>query len=288
MFSQARLPFDPGIVLLALAPLFLLCIALEAWWWRRRDAAIYSARDVLSNAGLALLHQGSEALFLWLMVHSIYQWLYDHGLQLVAFSGWTFALLLLLQDLLYYGFHRMSHRVRWLWASHVTHHSSERLNLSTAFRQSLTYPVSGMWVFWLPLAVLGFPPDWVILAVGLNLAAQFLVHTQLGGTWPSLSRWLNTPSLHRVHHARNPAYIDRNYAGVLAIWDRMFGSYTPETEAPEYGILHPVHSHNPLVLSFHEWAAMLGDAWRERDLRYLWKPPGWQAPVVTGDVRQPQ
>lgn len=279
MFNQAQLPFDPELVLLALGPVFLLCIALEAWYWRRRNPAIYSLRDVLSNAGLALLHQASEALFLWLLVHSVYAWLYTHGLQLIAFSGWTFALLLLLQDFCYYLFHRASHRVRWLWASHVTHHSSERLNLSTALRQSLTYPISGMWLFWLPLAIIGFPPDWVIVAVGLNLAFQFFVHTELSGPLPRLSRWINTPSLHRVHHARNPQYLDRNYAGVLAIWDRMFGSFVPETDRPDYGLVHPIHSHNPLTLSFHEWRAMLRDVWTERDLRYLWKPPGWRNAV---------
>ncbi|WP_308447582.1 sterol desaturase family protein [Chitinimonas viridis] len=180
-----------------------------------------------------------------------------------------------LQDFLYYFFHRASHRVRWLWASHVAHHSSERLNLSTAFRQSLTYPISGMWLFWLPMAWLGYSPDLVILVVGLNLAYQFFVHTEAIGRLGWLEQVFNTPSNHRVHHARNPQYIDRNYAGVLVIWDRLFGSYVPEDEAPRYGIVRQIQSHNPLRLTFHEWGDMFRDAWRTRDHRHFWKPPEW-------------
>jgi sterol desaturase/sphingolipid hydroxylase (fatty acid hydroxylase superfamily) len=276
------LPYDPGLVLLALAPVFLLSIALEAWYWRRRNPAIYSFRDTLSNAALALMHQASDAFFLWLMVRTIYTWLYERGLQAMPLSAWGFVLLLLLQDFLYYWFHRASHRIRFMWASHVVHHSSERLNLSTAFRQSLTYPISGMWVFWLPLAWLGFPPDWVILAVGLNLAFQFFVHTQLfarDSKWMNALGWIvNTPSIHRVHHARNPQYIDRNYAGVLTVWDRLFGSYVPEREPPDYGILRQIRTLNPIVLTFHEWRDMLRDAWASRSLLPIVKPPEWVAP----------
>jgi sterol desaturase/sphingolipid hydroxylase (fatty acid hydroxylase superfamily) len=273
----ATLPFDPGLVLLAMGPVFLLAIAAEAWYWRQRNPSIYSFKDTLSNAALALMHQASDALFLWLMVRTIYTWIYDLGLQAMPLTLAGFALLLLLQDFLYYWFHRASHRIRFMWASHVVHHSSERLNLSTAFRQSLTYPISGMWVFWLPLAWLGFPPDWVILAVGLNLGFQFFVHTQLGGKMRAISRYINTPSVHRVHHARNPQYIDRNYAGVLTIWDRMFGTFVEEEDAPEYGILRQTRTLNPLTLTFHEWRDILRDTWRKRDLRYIFKPPEWRA-----------
>lgn len=282
------LPFDPGLVLLGLGPVFVLCIALEAWYWSKRNPSIYSFKDTLSNAGLALMHQASDAFVLWLFVRTVYTWAYSRGIHAVPVTLSGFILLLLLQDFLYYIFHRTSHRVRWLWASHVAHHSSERMNLSTAFRQSLTYPISGMWLFWLPLAWLGFPPDWVILAVGLNLGFQFFVHTQL---FPNDSRAMkvlgyviNTPSIHRVHHAKNPQYIDRNYAGVLTIWDRLFGSYVEEIEPPQYGILRQVHTLNPITLTFHEWRDMLRDAWRERDLRYLWKPPEWTAAATAVTV----
>ncbi len=275
--TGSTLPFDPGWVLLAFGPVFVACIALEAWYWSRRHATVYKLKDTLSNAALALMHQASDALVLWLFVRTVYQWAFERGLQAVPGTVAGFVLLLLLQDFLYYWFHRASHRVRWMWASHVTHHSSERMNLSTAFRQSLTYPLSGMWLFWLPLAWLGFPPDWVLLAVGLNLAFQFFVHTQCFGQFGWLGYVFNTPSAHRVHHAKNPQYLDRNYAGVLMIWDRLFGSYAPEQEPPQYGIVRPVHSLNPLTLTFHEWRSMLADAWRLRDLRVLYKPPQWVA-----------
>jgi len=277
--------FDPGLILLAFAPIFLLTIGAEVWYWRKRDPSIYSLKDTVSNACLALMHQASDAFFLWLMIKTVYSWTYSHGLRAVPETWWSFALLLLLQDFLYYFFHRASHRVRWMWASHVTHHSSEGMNFSTAFRQSLTYPISGMWLFWIPLAWIGFTPDWVILAVGLNLAFQFFVHTRLGALdsryasfWRWLGRYVNTPSVHRVHHAKNPQYIDRNYAGVLTIWDRMFGSFVPEEEAPTFGITRQVHTHNPITLTFHEWRDMWADVFRDRDLRYLWKPPEWRSP----------
>jgi sterol desaturase/sphingolipid hydroxylase (fatty acid hydroxylase superfamily) len=125
----------------------------------------------------------------------------------------------------------------------------------------------------------------VILAVGLNLAFQFFVHTRLGaldsryaGFWRWLGQYVNTPSVHRVHHAKNPQYIDRNYAGVLTVWDRMFGSFVPEEEAPTFGITRQVHTHNPITLTFHEWRDMWADVFRDRDIRYLWKPPEWRSP----------
>ena len=176
----------------------------------------------------------------------------------------SFIALMVAQDFCYYWFHRAAHRIRWCWASHVTHHSSERLNLSTAFRQSITYPVSGMWLFWLPLALMGFSPTHIVLVVAINLAFQFFVHTQAVGRLGWLEYVFNTPSHHRVHHASNGRYIDRNYAGVLIVWDKLFGSFVEEDPAVpcEYGIVKPVRTHNPLTLTFHEWRDMLRDATR--------------------------
>ncbi|QDQ26649.1 sterol desaturase family protein [Chitinimonas arctica] len=274
-----ELGFDPGLVLLALAPIFLICIALEAWYWHRRGIVKYSLVDSLSNAGLALMHQGADLLATVLFIKTAYTWTYDHGVQVFPNTWWSVLAAFLIQDFLYYGFHRASHRVRWLWSSHVTHHSSERLNLSTAFRQSLTYPLSGMWAFWLPMAWLGFSPDLVLLVVGLNLGYQFFVHTEAVGKLDWFEKIFNTPSHHRVHHAKNPQYIDRNFAGVLIIWDKLFGSYVEEEAQPVFGIVRQVRSHNPLTLTFHEWAAMFRDVWRDKDPRHLWKPPEWAEKV---------
>lgn len=265
-------------LLLALAPVFLAFVAWEAWYWRRRAPDNYSLRDTASNAALALLHQGADALA-WLLVIGLFAWVHQFRLFELPATWWSIALLFLAQDFFYYFFHRASHRVRWLWASHVTHHSSERLNFSTAFRQSLTYPVSGMWLFWLPLAWIGFAPAHIVVVVAINLGFQFFVHTQAVGRLGWLEKVFNTPSHHRVHHARNPQYIDRNYAGVLIVWDKLFGSFTDEDPAVPcaYGLVKPVRSHNPLVLTFHEWIDMFRDAARPQPLRarlgQLFGPP---------------
>ena len=224
----------------------------------------------------------------WLAILPVYAFFYDHYRVHIWQAGWlSFALLFVAQDLLYYVFHRCSHRVRWLWAAHVVHHSSERMNFSTAFRQSLMYPVAGMWLFWIPLAVLGFPPKQIVAIVLINLGFQFFVHTQaigkIGGKFAWIEYVFNTPSIHRVHHARNDRYIDRNYAGVLVIWDRLFGSYVDEDprEPPVYGIVEPLHTYNPLRATFHEWASMARDFASARSvpdkLRALFAPPAWAA-----------
>ncbi len=256
-------------ILLGLAPVFLALIIWEALYWRRRQPENYSLKDVASNAILALMHQASDAIA-WTVVIGLFYVVYQYRVfDLPPASVWTVAALFIAQDFFYYWFHRASHRIRWMWASHVTHHSSERLNFSTAFRQSLTYPISGMWLFWLPLAWLGFDPTHIIAVVAINLAFQFFVHTQAVGKLGWLEHVFNTPSHHRVHHARNPKYIDRNYAGVLIIWDKLFGTYVDEDPAVpcEYGIIGQIHSHNPITLTFHEWIAMFRDAARVGGLR---------------------
>ncbi|AJY18530.1 MULTISPECIES: sterol desaturase family protein [Burkholderia] len=275
--------FDVEWLLLALAPVFLLCIGWEAWYLARTRPQdhVYAWRDTLCNAALALMHQGADKLA-WVFVIPVYAYCYDRYRLFTWHDGWlSFAVLFVAQDFLYYVFHRASHRVRWLWAAHVVHHSSERMNFSTAFRQSLMYPVAGMWVFWLPLAVLGFPPQQIVGIVLINLAFQFFVHTQAIGKLGWLEYVFNTPSIHRAHHARNARYIDRNYAGVLVIWDRLFGSYVDEAtdDPPQYGIVERLESNNPLVATFHEWRAMVADAlrvegWRNK-LRAIVGPPEW-------------
>ena len=266
-------------ILLGMAPVFLGLIVWEAVYWRRRNPAMYSLADTVSNAALALMHQVADAIA-WSLVIGLFYLVYQFRLfDLGEATLWSIFALVLAQDFFYYWFHRASHRIRWMWASHVTHHSSERLNLSTAFRQSLTYPISGMWLFWLPLAWIGFDPLHIIAVVAINLGFQFFVHTQVIGKLGWVEKVFNTPSIHRVHHARNPGYIDRNYAGVLVIWDRLFGTYVEEDPAVpcEYGIIGQIHSHDPITLTFHEWIAMFRDARRAQGwhatLAQLFGPP---------------
>lgn len=274
-----------SLILLALAPIFYGCMLWEALYWRRRGVAQYTWRDTLSNMTLAGMHQVADGLA-WVVLLGLYAVVYQFRLLDLDMGPWVIAALFIGQDFFYYWFHRVSHGMRWMWASHVTHHSSERLNLSTAFRQSLTYPISGMWVFWLPLAWIGFEPQWVVLVVGINLAYQFFVHTEAVRKLPAWVEFIfNTPSHHRVHHARNDRYVDRNFGGVLIIWDRLFGTFVEEREDDpcEYGITRrQIRTHNPITLTFQEWRYMLRQATQpglsigER-LRYLWGHPDWEA-----------
>ncbi|THE60337.1 sterol desaturase family protein [Vibrio parahaemolyticus] len=271
----------PELLLMALAPIFFLCIAAEYGLGERRgklpDSAQYYLPEVACNFVLAGLHQAADILTGLLIAH-FYLWMFDWRLFDIEMSVSAFLLLMLLQDFFYYWFHRASHRIRWMWAAHVVHHSSERMNFSTAFRQSLMYPLAGMWLFWLPLVIIGFDPKWVVFVVLLNLGLQFFVHTQLIRSLGPLEWVFNTPSHHRVHHGINRQYIDKNYAGVLIIWDRMFGTFEPEIETVRYGISKPVNSFNPIKVTFAEWKDMFNEVrrpnltWQQR-WRCLFAPP---------------
>ncbi|WP_028763943.1 sterol desaturase family protein [Shewanella colwelliana] len=271
----------PEMLLLVLAPLFFICILLE--WLigdrggRLPKSARYYLPEVLCNFSLAGLHQATDILT-GLLIAKLYLLFFGWRLFDIDMGVASFLALIVAQDFCYYWFHRASHRVRWMWAAHVAHHSSENMNFSTAFRQSLMYPLAGMWLFWLPLVVIGFDPNWVVFVVLLNLGLQFFVHTQAVKTLGPLEWIFNTPSHHRVHHGSNPQYIDKNYAGVLIIWDRLFGTYVKEEETVKYGITKPVNSFNPLVVTFSEWQAMLHEACRpgisvRKRLQTLFAPP---------------
>ncbi|MGL1559336.1 sterol desaturase family protein [Vibrio parahaemolyticus] len=271
----------PELLLMALAPIFFLCIAAEYGLGQRRgklpDSAQYYLPEVACNFVLAGLHQAADILTGLLIAH-FYLWMFDWRLFDIEMRVSAFLLLMLLQDFFYYWFHRASHRIRWMWAAHVVHHSSERMNFSTAFRQSLMYPLAGMWLFWLPLVIIGFDPKWVVFVVLLNLGLQFCVHTQSIRSLGPLEWVFNTPSHHRVHHGINRQYIDKNYAGVLIIWDRMFGTFEPEIETVRYGISKPVNSFNPIKVTFAEWKDMFNEVrrpnltWQQR-WRCLFAPP---------------
>jgi sterol desaturase/sphingolipid hydroxylase (fatty acid hydroxylase superfamily) len=188
-------------------------------------------------------------------------------------------LLFIGQEFCYYWHHRAAHRVRWFWATHCVHHSPNELTLASALRLGLTGKISGAALFFVPLVWLGYAPVAVLATVGLNLLYQFWLHA----TWiPKLGplEWvLNTPSHHRVHHASNPEYLDRNYGGVLIVFDRLFGTFSAEREAvaPRYGLTTPLRSYNPLRIALHGWQALARDlvatrGWRAR-LRVLFGPP---------------
>jgi sterol desaturase/sphingolipid hydroxylase (fatty acid hydroxylase superfamily) len=268
----------PNVVAWAV-PFFLLLLGLE-YRSRRRFGLRFEARDTWASLamgsgnfliGLALAGAYAAA---FAAVHSVR--LFDLGYTPAVFVACFFA-----EDLAYYWFHRLSHESRWLWASHVIHHSSRYYNLSTALRQTWTSKITFAWVFWLPLAWVGFPPPMIFLFTGISLVYQFWIHTESIRRLGPLEWVMNTPSHHRVHHATNPRYLDANYAGVLIVWDRLFGSFVPESEAdpPRYGIVKNLATYNPLRIAFHEWAAIardvLSDASPADALRHLFGPPGW-------------
>ena len=235
------------LILLGLSPIFLLCVAVEFYKARQ----YYNIKDSLNNAMLALLHQGSDAIALILLM-PFFNWLHQFALFDMPFSIGSLLVGFLLQDFLYYWFHRASHNIHWFWLAHVVHHSSKHMNFTTAFRQSLLYPLVGMWLFWLPMILLGFTPATVFAIVALNLAFQFFVHTQTIGNLGWLEKVFNTPTHHRIHHATNAPYIDKNYAGVLIIWDKLFGTFVEEDKSLtiRYGIVGPEPNNTPWSANF--------------------------------------
>ncbi len=240
------------IILLALSPVFVFFIVFEFCKYRQ----FYEVKDSITNTVLALLHQGSDAIALLLLMPFFYA-LHEFSLFSIPLNIVTIVTAFILQDFLYYWFHKASHHVHWLWAAHIVHHSSTKMNFSTAFRQSLMYPVAGMWLFWMPMILIGFDPNIVFTVVALNLAFQFFVHTQSVFKLGWLEKIFNTPSHHRVHHSVNKAYLDKNFAGVLIIWDKIFGTYVEENPALNgpcrYGIVGQIKSNNPLFINFHQW-----------------------------------
>ena len=261
-------------------PGFVALVLIEMLWARRARSDAYEPRDTLTSLAFGLGSTVSALLFGGVFV-ALYMGLWEFRLFDVPWAWWAFALCFVLDDLKYYWVHRFGHRVRWFWASHVNHHSSQHYNLSTALRQTWTGFLTLGFVFALPLVLLGFHPAMIAICGGFNLIYQFWIHTEAIDRMP---RWfeavMNTPSHHRVHHATNPRYLDRNYAGVFIVWDKLFGTFEPEVrgEKIRYGIVKQLGSFNLLWAVFHEWIGIAQDMWRapwKHKLSYLLREPGW-------------
>jgi sterol desaturase/sphingolipid hydroxylase (fatty acid hydroxylase superfamily) len=249
-------------------PLFLLAIALEAVLLRRAARwPGYRRADTLSNLGCGTLQQAVGVL-IGAASAALHVAVFDaaHLFTLESSSPWTWVIAFFGVDFLYYWFHRASHEVNVLWAAHVVHHQSEDYNLGVALRQSLVQPGFSTF-FYLPLTLLGVPVVVTFTMVALNALYQFWVHTELVRDLGVLEHVLNTPSHHRVHHGKNPQYIDKNHAGIFIIWDRLFGTFEPEVEAPVYGITKPLESFNPVVAQFREFTDIAADVRAARSLR---------------------
>ena len=264
-------------------PAFVLLVIAEIVFGRLNGRVRYEMRDTATSLtmGLGSLVVGAAFAFLFVGLAALL-----HPLHLFDISwSWTaVALCFVLDDLAYYWWHRAAHRVRWLWASHVSHHSSQHYNLSTALRQPWTSAFTPALLFKVPLLLIGFPLPMILFVGSANLVYQFWIHTEAIDRLPRAFEWLfNTPSHHRVHHATNPRYLDSNYGGVFIVWDRLFASFVAEEKAdpPRYGIIKNLDSFNPLVVAFHDWLAMGRDLLHAKSVRaglgHVFGPPGWAA-----------
>jgi sterol desaturase/sphingolipid hydroxylase (fatty acid hydroxylase superfamily) len=283
-------------------PVFLGMLAVEAVVARYRGGVGLRLNDGITSLSLGALSQVT-GVFSKLAMIGVYVWAYEHFrvTTLPTDVLWIWPVALVLYDLLYYFHHRYAHEVGVLWAAHVVHHQSEEYNLSTALRQTSTDFMFG-WLFFLPMALLGFPPM-VYVVVGLiDLLYQFWIHTEQIGRLGWFDRWFASPSNHRVHHAVNDKYLDKNYGGIFMVWDRMFGTFIDEdpTEPVTFGTRAPLRSFNPLWANLDTYSALARDSWhatRWTDKLKVWlKHPGWRpkdvaerfpkAPFVVADLRK--
>ena len=278
---EARLLTGPQIIVLA-TPVFLLLIAAEFAIGRARGRNTYRLNDALASINLGVMSQ----------VLGVFSKLLALGLYTAAFeryavaplspaSLWVWLFALLGYDFCYYWYHRAGHRVAVLWAAHAVHHQSEDYNLSTALRQSSSGVLFG-WLFYLPLALLGVPPVVFASVALIDLLYQYWVHTQQIGKLGWFDRWFCAPSNHRVHHAVNDGYVDKNYGGIFIVWDRLFGTFAEECDHEPciYGTRLALRSFNPLWANLQIYRELAHDSWHANSwsdkLRVWWKPPGWR------------
>ncbi|XCI62638.1 C-5 sterol desaturase [Mycolicibacterium parafortuitum] len=271
-------------------PFFLLLLTIEWAAARKLEHAIqddgtpgagaYHTRDAWASLSMGLVSTVTMSVwkfFALLGYAAIYAYLAPWQLSPSKWYTWVIAIVGV--DLLFYWYHRMAHRVRLVWATHQAHHSSRYFNFATALRQK--WNNSGEILMWIPLPLLGVPPWMVFVAFSFSLIYQFWIHTEhITKLWRPIEFVFNTPSHHRVHHGMDQLYLDKNYGGILIIWDRLFGTFQPEVFRPHYGLTKPVDTFNPWKLETHEYVAIGRDVRAARGLRaklgYIFGPPGWQ------------
>lgn len=274
-----QIPELPNIIHYAI-PFFAITVVLEAILTVKIKLEEYTFKDSITSISMGL---GNVLIGLFTkgMILLVFMFLYQYRFFTLPFAWWSWVLLFFAEDFAYYWNHRIAHESRLFWASHVVHHSSQKYNLATALRQTWTGSFY-TFIFWLPLVFLGFHPIMILFQMSVSLLYQYWIHTELIDKMP---RWFefifNTPSHHRVHHATNPQYLDRNHGGILIIWDRIFGTFEPEIEKPVYGLVKNIETHNLLKIAFIEWHNMFTDVFTSKTsivnkLKYFFKPPGWR------------
>lgn len=298
--ALANFPYwNPGTILAYAGPFFFVTVMME--WWGVRKGMLggrYEFKDAW--ASLAMGTGNLISGFLLGFIGTAYMlWVWNLPFRTLdwGFSVWAVIAAVFAQDFSYYINHFLYHKVRWFWASHVIHHSSEHYNLSTALRQPWNSPLLGMFILSTPLLLLGCHPLLIAFVGAFNLIYQYWIHTEAIDKMP---RWfeaaMNTPSHHRVHHATNPRYLDANFAGMFIIWDKMFGTFVPELDEEDirYGIIKPIETYNPIKIAFVEMFNMFKDAvspglkLSER-FKYLFKAPGYShdgSRKNSGDIKR--
>lgn len=276
---------NPLYLLLAI-PFFIVLIGLEVLVsWRQRKR-LYRFNDAITNLNIGIGNQAFN-LFFKVLLLGAYLWIYQHwAFWHIPANAWTFILCLFAFDFIFYWAHRWSHEINFWWGAHVVHHSSEEFNLSVALRQSWFHNLLAFFLF-LPLPFFGFDPVMFFIVAAAHTLYQFWIHTEtIDKLWAPIEWIFNTPSHHRVHHGRDPKYIDKNHAGVFIIWDRMFGTFQPEEERPTYGITTPINSWNPVWANFHYYVEMAVKMTRIRRLRdklkFFVARPGWMPEDMGG------
>lgn len=275
--------FDfPSPVTLA-TPLFIIAIFAE--WWAVKAGKVrgkYESKDAFTSMAMGIGNSVVNAITAAIGL-AMMMFFWQFRLMEIPVTWVSLLVAFVLYDLVYYWKHRFAHRMRWFWMEHITHHSSEHYNLTTAVRQPWFGPLTGLILIGAPMIILGFHPLLIFFVGGLNLVYQFWIHTEMIDRMP---RWfeavMNTPSHHRVHHATNPKYLDMNYAGVFIVWDKIFGTFIEEQkdDPPVYGIVKPIGSYNPFWVAFHELIALMRDCASDGLRPDIWfmrltQPPGW-------------
>jgi sterol desaturase/sphingolipid hydroxylase (fatty acid hydroxylase superfamily) len=273
MFNEA-ITNDPTVFAI---PVFIALIIIEVVINAKKNLNLYKFKDSTANITMGL---GSVVIGLLTKTFAffVFLWIYQFRLFEIPNTWWMWGLLLLADDVTFYWYHRLAHQIRFFWAAHVQHHSSEHMNFSVALRQSWGEPfIKFLFYIWLPF--IGFNPVYILIMQAISLVYQFFPHTKLVGKLGPIEWIFNTPSHHRVHHATQIQYLDKNHAGILIIWDRMFGTFQKEIEVPTYGITVNINSFNPLKIASHEYISLWQDIRRAKKfsdkIKYLINPPGW-------------
>jgi alkylglycerol monooxygenase len=267
-------------------PVFFALIALEYLVAHARGGGNYRLNDAVNSLSLGIVSQ-ITGLFTRVLAVGIYAWVFEHFAlgRLPADRWWVWVAGIVCYDFCYYWNHRLGHESAVFWASHVVHHQSQEYNLTTALRQTSSGALLG-WIFYLPMALAGFPPEVFVVAAVIDLLYQYWIHTEQIGRLGWFDRWFASPSNHRVHHAVNDRYIDRNYGGIFMAWDRMFGTFVDETERCVYGTRAPLESWDPLWANVEVYADLARKSWsagRWRDRLLVWfMPPGWRPATTSG------